>query len=200
MSLQEHYIRECSRISDIYEHLPTLFEYASKCERIVECGVRIIVSSYAFALGLKGKKNTYTLIDTERSANVSAFLRLCDNEGINASFYHGSDLEYPPTETDLLFIDTWHVYAQLKRELAHWHSSVKKYIILHDTTVDEWQGETIRMKLDINKQHEESGFPIHEILRGLWPAVEEFLREHPEWTIERRYTNNNGLTVLARTN
>jgi len=34
---------------------------------------------------------------------------------------------------------------------------------------------------------------------GLWPAVEEFLAEHPsEWALQHRYTNNNGLTVLKR--
>ena len=199
MSLQLYYDAQCKRVSDINEHLSTLLEYASKCETIIECGVRNIVSSFAFALGIKGKENnSYTLVDPFRSLHINEFISVCEREGVNASFYHGSDLEYPPTETDLLFIDTWHVYGQLKRELAHWHSSVKKYIILHDTTVDEWQGESIRMEYDIKKQQKESGFPMDEILKGLWPAVEEFLQEHPEWAIERRYTNNNGLTILVR--
>jgi hypothetical protein len=35
-------------------------------------------------------------------------------------------------------------------------------------------------------------------MKGLWPAVEEFLAAHPEWKIEKRFTNNNGLTILAR--
>lgn len=200
MSLQQRYLYECNRVSDINEHLPTLLEYAKKCDTIIECGVRNIVSSYAFALGLKeNPNNSYTLIDPFRSPNINGFLSLCESENVNASFYHGSDLEYPPTQTDLLFIDTWHVYGQLKRELAHWHSSVKKYIIMHDTTVDEWQGETIRMQYDARQQQKDSGFQIDEILKGLWPAIDEFLQEHPEWKIERRYVNNNGLTILART-
>ena len=36
-------------------------------------------------------------------------------------------------ETDLLFIDTWHDYLQLKKELFRHSNKVKKYIILHDT-------------------------------------------------------------------
>jgi len=35
-------------------------------------------------------------------------------------------------------------------------------------------------------------------LTGLWPAIREFLGTHPEWKIEKRFKNNNGLTILAR--
>jgi hypothetical protein len=97
-----------------------------------------------------------------------------------------------------LFIDTWHIYGQLKRELEYWHSSVKKYIIMHDTTVDADKGESVRMSCDIHSQSVESGFPVDEITKGLWPAIEEFVASHSEWKIERRFTNNNGLTILAR--
>jgi hypothetical protein len=75
---------------------------------------------------------------------------------------------------------------------------VNKYIILHDTTVDEWYGETIRMGMNAEQQSRETGIPVEEINKGLWPAVEEFLLAHPEWFIERRDTNCNGLTILAR--
>ena len=34
--------------SDINEHLPTLHDYASKCESVLELGVRGVISSYAF--------------------------------------------------------------------------------------------------------------------------------------------------------
>ena len=111
---------------------------------------------------------------------------------------HSSDLACAPIETDLLFIDTWHVYAQLKRELAHWHSSVKKYILIHDTTVDEWYGESVRGNADSQRQSRETGFPVEEIRKGLWPAIVEFLRVHPEWKLTERLMNNNGLTVLSR--
>lgn len=197
--LTSAYTQKCSIPSDINEHLPTLYEYSKKCDSIVECGVRHIVSSYAFSSGLLGNKNnSFTMIDPFKSEQIDTFLSLCNLEGINAKFIHASDIECPLIETDMLFIDTWHIYGQLKRELAHWNSSVKKYIIMHDTTVDEWKGETVRCCLDANRQSKESGIPVEEITKGLWPAIEEFLKEHPEWKIERRYTNNNGLTILAR--
>jgi len=110
-----------------------------------------------------------------------------------------NNLELNMTEdVDLTFIDTWHVYGQLKRELAKFAPLTKKYIILHDTTLDELHGETIRMGWNPEQQSQESGIPIEEITRGLWSAVEEFLAANPEWVLKERFTNNNGLTVLAR--
>ncbi len=185
--------------SDINEHLETLYNYAKKCNSIVECGVREIVSSYAFASGLlKNPNNSLTMVDLYESRKMRPFLEMCKREDINASFVEGSDTECVPIETDLLFIDTWHVYGHLKRELGHWHSSVRKYIILHDTTVDAIYGESIRGGSDTYRQSIESGYPEHEIRKGLWPAVTEFLAVHPEWKIEKRYTHNNGLTILVR--
>ena len=190
---------ECQTNSDIYEHLPTLLEYTRKCNSVVECGVRDIVSSYAFGLGLIGNSaNSYTLIDPYKSNQMDSFLNLCKQEGVNATFIEESDLTCPLVETDLLFIDTWHVYGQLKRELNYWHSSVRKYIIMHDTTVDELYGETIRCRLNAEDQSIKYGIPVDEITKGLWPAITEFLEEHPEWKIEKRFTNNNGLTILSK--
>jgi hypothetical protein len=186
--------------SDINEHLPTLHAYAKKCKTIVECGVREVVSSYAFASGLVDTpNNSLTMIDLYESASMKPFLEKCREEGVNASFVTGSDTTCEPIETDMLFIDTWHVYGHLKRELAHWHSHVRMYILLHDTTVDAEYGESIRGGFDTAAQARESGYPEAEIRKGLWPAVVEFLAEHPEWKLEMRYTHNNGLTVLART-
>jgi hypothetical protein len=185
--------------SDINEHLPTLYSYASKCNSVVECGVRTVVSSYAFAFALKDRSNTQlTLVDPSKSGNVEQFLKECTDSGLDARFFEQSDLDCPLIKTDLLFIDTWHVYGQLKRELARWNSSVSKYIIMHDTTIDEWRGETLRAGWDAQKQSEQFGIPVEEITKGLWPAIAEFLQQHPEWKLKQRFTNNNGLTVLER--
>ena len=100
-------------------------------------------------------------------------------------------------KADLLFIDTWHVFRQLYRELDTLNHLAGKYIVMHDTTtygcIEEDQGG-------------HGGKPIEEELyKGLklsgvgeWPAVHAFLKEHPEWFIRMRATNNNGLTVLQR--
>jgi hypothetical protein len=197
--IEKMYLIKSHTPSDINEHLPTLLEYTKKCDSVVECGVHDICSSYAFAYGLsENQNNKYLLVDPYKSKHIDGFIELCKSEAINATFLEKSDLECPLVETDLLFIDTWHVYGQLKRELAYWHSSVKKYIIMHDTTVDEWAGEAIRARSNGIEEANKSGFPLHEVMKGLWPAIEEFLEQHPEWKIEKRYTNNNGLTILTR--
>lgn len=197
--LEEMYKQRCMTFGDIQEHLPTLREYASKCNHITETGVRSAVSSYAFATGLLGKSdNKLIQIDLKNHPNIQQFLGECAAEGINATFYEQSDLECPMEPTELLFIDTWHVYGHLKREFVRWHSYVSKYMILHDTTVDEYQGETIRMGYNGEQQSKDTGIPLCEINMGLWPAVVEFLSQHPEWVLEKRFTNNNGLTILRR--
>jgi len=191
--MEATYYKLCETSSDINQHLPVLRLLASLSSSVVECGVRSVVSSYAFAVGLGGR-GPLTMVDIEKSTNVEKFLQ----QNPNARFILGSDLECPLVETDLLFIDTWHVYGHLRRELARWHSSVRKFIALHDTTVDGEYGETIRNKWNPYKQSRQTGIPVEEITRGLRPAVQEFLAEHPEWTLLAEYTNNNGLTILAR--
>jgi cephalosporin hydroxylase len=197
--IDSKYIERCSNYSDIYEHLPTLARYASECSHITEMGVRCVVSSYAFAHALKNKKsNKIVQVDLYQHPNITTFKNECSNENINVTFHQASSLDCPLEQTDLLFIDTWHVYGMLKRELERWNTYVGKYIIMHDTTVDEWAGETIRLKWNPKEQSEKTGIPIHEITKGLWPAIREFLASHPEWTMRERYNNNNGLTILER--
>ena len=101
---------------------------------------------------------------------------------------------------DMTFIDTWHVYGQLKRELEKFSKVTNKYIIMHDTTVDGINGETVRMKWNAEKQSKETGIPVEEIKKGLMPAIEEFLVNNKNWIMKERFTNNNGLTILEKKN
>jgi hypothetical protein len=196
------YHQKCGKMSDIFEHMPTLYELAKQCTHITELGVRAAVSSYAFGYGLVGRPDTkLVMVDLEDSQGIQTFLQKAKKQGLNAVFYQQNDLECVQEETDLVFIDTWHVYGQLKRELARWHSVTRKWIVLHDTTVDADEGETVRGKTsdeEIDEMSQKTHIPREEIMKGLWPAVEEFLAEHPEWKLQKRYTNNNGLTILCR--
>ena len=186
--------------SDINEHLPTLYKYAKDCKHITECGVRDVVSSYAFASALKEKQpNKLILVDPEFSSRVPIFLDECENENVSAAYYNESDLECPLEQTDLLFIDTWHIYGQLKRELARWSTYVNKYIILHDTEVDGVLGESVRNGDNIPELAAKFNMPAEEIAKGLWPAVEEFLASNSGWKLAEKFENNNGLTILSRT-
>lgn len=188
--------------SDINEHLGTLYNYAVTCSHITELGTRNCVSTKSFLLGLIHsdllRPKVLICVDIERSFEVDYVEYACDYNRIKYHFYEMNDLDIELERTDLLFIDTWHVYGQLKRELEKHHSKVRKYIILHDTTVDAITSESIRMNHNIEDKIKESGFKYEEITRGIWPAVEEFLIKHPEFYVKEKFNNNNGLTILER--
>ena len=97
------------------------------------------------------------------------------------------------------FIDTWHVYGQLKRELDKFSKVANKFIIMHDTTIDGIYGETIRCNWNAKQQSIATNIPEDEILKGLMPAINELLLNNKNWSIREKYENNNGLTILERT-
>ena len=187
--------------SDINEHLPTLSKYASECESVFETGVRGCVSSWAFAHGLllnNSSSKTLFMNDVDE-CDIGEFVQCTRDLPIVLHYEWISNLKLNLTQTfDLTFIDTWHVYGQLKRELAKFAPITNKYIIMHDTTVDEWYGEAMRYNSDANQLSQSTGIPADEINKGLWPAIEEFLVANPNWVLHERFTNNNGLTVLRR--
>ena len=201
--IQSKYDFYCEQTNDINEHLPTLFKYATECESVIELGVRTVISSWAFVCGLlqNNKPNKKLLLNDLEECNIDELLYYTKKLEINVDYKWINDLDLEiNTNVDMVFIDTWHVYGQLKRELDKFSKITNKYIIMHDTTVDEIYGETIRMGMDAEQQSLQTGFPIEEINCGLWKAVEEFLINNEDWSLKERYINNNGLTVLERIN
>jgi hypothetical protein len=71
---------------------------------------------------------------------------------------------------------------------------------MHDTSIDEWDGETIRNNWNAQKQSYKTGIPVDEINKGLRPAIDEFLNNNKEWILKERHINNNGLTILEKIN
>lgn len=197
---QAHYEHAKDTPSDIFQHLETLYKYTKECDSVLECGVRDVVSSWAFLWGLvEGRKDTrYTACDINRTSGIDHLELVASQYPVKFQFIKNNDLDLPNEEYDLTFIDTWHVYAQLKRELAKFAPLTRKYIIMHDTEVDKIGGESVRERLNIAQQAQATGWSETEISLGLGPAIEEFLVAHPEWYVKEVFTHNNGLTVLAR--
>ena len=199
--IEQNYNVACSQYSDINEHIPTLRLYSSICQSVCEFGVRTGVSTWGFLQGLLDSGNKglkYIGVDIQPCEQVNDVKLLCEQVNIDYNFIQADSAKVEIPEVDILFIDSWHVYGHLKRELKNSHQKVKKFIIMHDTTVDEFIGESIRMGFAVDKQSQETGYSRDEIIRGLWPAVEEFLNENKEWTLKERFINNNGLTILER--
>jgi hypothetical protein len=199
--IEEKYNSLCHSPSDINEHLPVLCKYAKECVSVIECGVRGCVSSWALVYGLlnNNKETRKILLNDKFDCDINELLTETKNVPIEVNYQWISDLDLQlESNYDMVFIDTWHVYGHLKRELAKFGPLTNKYIIMHDTTIDEIDGETIRCGWDANKQSEETGYTVEEIRTGLGKAITEFLENNTEWELIEKLTNNNGLTVLKR--
>ena len=177
--------------SDINEHVPTFIEYASECKHITEMGVRAITSTWAFLGSAPEKLISYDMEDPiHYGADINVVYEVAKQYGLDFKFVQADVLTIEIEPTDLLFLDTWHAYDQLKAELELHSNKVNKYIIMHDTTSYEYRDEPLTSE-NTFKGDKSTG-------KGLWPAITEFLETHPEWRLHKRYTNNNGITIIKR--
>lgn len=208
-TLSETFKTYCNEPSDINEHLVTLSDYARKSTSVTEFGVRKGLSSIAFLHGLAKNRNAFKILtsyDIAPSPNYEVWSTHATTSGIDFKFHIQSSLECSIDETDILFIDSLHCYGQLLRELRIHHSKVRQFLIMHDTELfgDEseikkmpfrWSNPKKPENLDLIRK---LNFDEYELNTGLWPAIVNFLSVNPDWRLEQRLTNNNGLTVLAR--
>ena len=169
--------------SDIREHLFTLMAYGMECEHITEMGVRDVVSTWSF---LSAKPKTLVCIDIE-DCPVEEALETSKEIGVDMTFIKADTIaeDFEIEETDFLFIDTLHTYAQLKEELKKHGNKARKYLGFHDTTT-------------YGRVDQDGSSSLYH--SGLIPAIMEFLEENPHWQICNIYENNNGLTLLRRNN
>lgn len=200
--IEDQYRQKCSTPSDIHEHLPTLRRYAMECETVAECGVRAIVSTWALLSGLIASPHSnrrLLCVDIEPVPKIAGVAEMARAAGVQLEFQQIDSVRADLKDgVDMLFIDTWHVYGHLRRELAAHHTKVRRYIAMHDTTVDKENGESLRMHHNIAEVSAAAGYSIEDVTNGLGRAVSEFLADHPEWVIDIVYNNNNGLTILRR--
>jgi len=168
---KKEYENACNSPSDIYEHLPVLFNYASKVNHVTELGVRWGTSTRAFLYAAIQNNNILRSYDIILNDNVKTLFNKAKSSNIDVEYTQANTLNLTIEETDLLFIDTEHTYAQLSQELVLHGNKAKKYIIFHDTVA----------------------FP------NLNKAIDEFLQENLYWKIIKTYNNNNGLKICERT-
>ena len=174
MDFEKEYVDACNRSTDINEHLPLLSELTSQCKHVTELGVGWAQSTRAFL------RHDITLHSYEYmpQPGIVEFFADAKSSGRNVHLHIDDTRKVEIEPTDLLFVDSLHIYEQVQKELELHADKAKKFIAFHDTTSFENQGEF-------------GG-------RGIWPAIQEFMDSHPEWQMIERRTNNNGLTVLKR--
>jgi predicted O-methyltransferase YrrM len=184
IGVEDIYSIYCDSASDINEHLPTIRKYCSECEHITEFGTRTGVSTVAMLASKPKRFITYDISIQDYQKVENIVTSLAKENNIDFQFIQADDLKINIEKTDLLFIDTLHVYDQLYSELIKHASCVKKYIIMHDTMT--------------YGQMDEMYIGSQEV--GLIKAYQNFLltEEGKNWIVLEIYNNNNGLTILKR--
>jgi len=174
--LQQEYNKARTTPSDINENLHILYNLAKECLNITEMGVRTGVSTRAF-LNTDASLISYDLV---LNPEVEKLFQHAKSKNKQVKYVKADVLTLEIEPTDLLFIDTYHVYEQLKQELLLHTQKVRKYIVFHDTYTFGLQGEDSKDK------------------NGLLTAILEFLVNNQTWYVKFHTNTNNGLTVLAR--
>lgn len=179
--------------SDINEHFPAIIKYGSECDHITEMGVRGIYSTWAWlACNPKNGLYSYDLHNpTKWGGDLQSVIDTAEAYNIKFLFTEADVTKIEIEPTDLLFIDTWHCYDQLKLELSLHSDKVKKYICFHDTTTYAHINEPLTS--DHNWEDRVTNG------KGVWDAVTEFLEENSDsWKLVERFENNNGFTIIKR--
>jgi hypothetical protein len=177
-ALRVAFLWACSQPTAINQLLSVMRDTASGCQHITEMGVGDGWSTLAWLIVQPTQLVCYDIAAQKCAGQLHPIRGRTEIDwhfGVRA----GDSLNVEIEDTDLLFLDTCHNYPQLRGELRRHHTSVRKYILMHDTTTFA----------DHNEQNQPP---------GLWLAIEEFLREHHSWFILERFTHNNGLTILQR--
>lgn len=206
--LMEAYKQFYEMKSEINEHLPTLYSLAKQCDSVCELGVCHGKSSRAL-LASGTKLRSY---DVWIEQNVKALFEHAKSIGNDVEYIKENSIKADIEECDMLFIDTWHHYYQLRKELELHADKAKKWIVMHDTVSfgssgEKWtswgngNGKYAQYGVDARIEYEElcSDLDTDEIDDiGINSAIFEFLSENPQWRVKKHYKNNSGLTVLER--
>jgi hypothetical protein len=173
LSAQEKFEQLKRTRSDINEHMQTIYEYAKNCKTGIEFGCCRGNSTFALLMAL----------DVLYSCDIRHFDTTYEmlNPYFGEKFvrYHGSSFDFDLVEeADLLFVDTYHTYETVDKELTLHGNKIKKYIMLHDTVTFGVNGEDGH--------------------RGILLAINEFLAKNPHWKIVHNVEYNNGLMILER--
>jgi hypothetical protein len=166
------------KYSEMSAHLPLLQYFASQCDVVTEFGTRNANSTCAFLAGARKKVVSYDIQPTPSVIELLTMKDLpCEWEFFSTNTL---DPNLYIEDTDFLFIDTLHTYAQVKGELSKHGDKVNKWIGFHDV-YSQGMGS-----LDIPGQE------------GINRAIKEFMDEKGEWKPIYQVPFNHGLLIIER--
>ena len=171
-----------------FEHVLTFFSISlqMKSKKILELGVRSGGSSYPFLLACKVLGGHLTSVDIASSV-WKAPAELAEYQ----TFVLSDAIEFLTNNTekyDLIYVDDWHSYPHVKRELEEIDrvSDENTIILLHDLMGNSEPNYWSPIDYDENGEWG---------LGGPYRAVEELDKEKWEWMT---IPTNHGLTILRK--
>jgi predicted O-methyltransferase YrrM len=172
-----------------FEHVLTFFSIAlqMKTKKILELGVRNGGSSYPFLIACKVLGGHLTSVDIN-----SSVWKAPEDLAEYQTFIQSDAIEFLTKNTekyDLIYVDDWHSYPHVKKELEEIDriSDENTIILLHDL-----MGQSCHPHFFNPINHNEK---TEWGLGGPYRAVEELDKEKWEWAT---IPINHGLTILRK--
>ncbi len=160
---------------DLNQHMPRLRELAAMAGGTVCELTARKESTVALLAGRPGAVVAYST-EVEQYVRQTAAMVQPSTSFMAKPYTMGAIVGDMP-ENNLLFIDTFHRYLHLLKELTTYAPQCKRYIVLHDTTLYGGNGD--------------DGGP------GLRRAIMEFTQANPQWAVISHTDTQYGLTVLS---
>lgn len=164
------------RDDSVKGHHEMFVSYASQCHEVTELGINSGAATLAFLTS--GCKRVYSY-NVDISPNAHKINEAAREDGRRFRLINKDSLKVKIGMTDMLYIDTDHWYGQIKAELNHHHTRVRRWIMMHDT-------ETFGLVNPFDNRP------------GMKAAIYEFLETHPEWDMKEHIETCHGLTILER--
>ena len=171
-----------------FEHVLTFFSIAlqMKTKKILELGVRDGGSSYPFLVACKVLGGHLTSVDIKSNVWIAP-----EDLAEYQTFIQSDAIEFLTKNTekyDLIYVDDWHSYPHVKKELEEIDriSDENTIILLHDLMGNSEPNYWSPIDYDENGEWG---------LGGPYRAVEELDKEKWEWMT---IPTNHGLTILRK--
>jgi hypothetical protein len=209
-----------ARMDNIYEYfmnknyvykdwLPIVKHYAGRSNSVLELNINDTGVLWAILLGLaenldapsRTYKGIFPLLPED---SVSAAKELSSKNDISFDILSNDpkieskvDITTLASSYDMLFINTWHTYRHYKFVLDKFSPLVNSYIILGGTTrfVNMDHGDYKHFAGGDFSEYPET---YDKTKTGQNLAIDEFLKDHPEWKLHKIYNDFWGLTILKK--
>lgn len=181
--------------NSIAAHMPTLRDLAYGCRTVVELGCQFGKGATALLLGCTDDGNDGVLHSVDLHATGQA-RELVARAGGCMIFHECDTRTAPIPPCDMMFVDSFHSFAQVDAELKAHASKVRKYIAFHDTiTFGTIAAADDRGNFSMT-QNRGQMIPLEKL--GVLPAVVDLLMRDPSWQVIRNDKHGHGLIVLER--